>query len=139
MCGLQNSCRTEGAGSASIEETVLLDTVCGSGAEAPRHGCSAVWTVLEEPASRSAAARQGVSVLREDTGGQWSGVACPSLEAVPIRGTNHPSNLIALCESCHYKIESITEQVLASIQIEVTLVGSSLTINLEGVQRWPVS
>ena len=32
---------------------------------------------------------------------------------------------MALCESCHHRIEAVTDQVLSSIQIAVTLDGSS--------------
>jgi len=54
-------------------------------------------------------------------------------------GTNQPSNLVALCETCHHMIEAITEQVLSSIQIDVSLAGSSLTISVDGMGRWPMS
>jgi len=59
------------------------------------------------------------------------------LKPFRFRGTNHPSNLVALCDSCHHKIEAITEQTLSSISIDVSLVGSSLTIVVDGAQRWP--
>lgn len=58
------------------------------------------------------------------------------LKPYRFRGTNQPANLVALCESCHHMIEAITNQVLDSIQIGVTLDGSSLTISVEGVVRW---
>ena len=60
---------------------------------------------------------------------------------VPFRfgGTNRSENLVALCETCHHKIEAITTQVLESIQVEVSLDGPSLTITVEGEQRWPLS
>lgn len=57
---------------------------------------------------------------------------------VPYRfgGTNHPSNLVALCDSCHHRIEKITEQTLASIPVEITLDGSTLTITVDNVEWW---
>ena len=51
-------------------------------------------------------------------------------------GTNRPANLVALCDTCHHRIESITTQILDSIQIEVRLDAPFLTITVEGKQRW---
>jgi 5-methylcytosine-specific restriction endonuclease McrA len=49
-----------------------------------------------------------------------------------IGGTNHPDNLVALCETCHHLIEAATTQALDSIPIDVSLEGSLLTICLAG-------
>jgi 5-methylcytosine-specific restriction endonuclease McrA len=54
-------------------------------------------------------------------------------------GTNSLKNLVALCEECHHRIEKVTDQVLASIMIDVRLVKSSLIIKVDGRQRWPMS
>ena len=51
-------------------------------------------------------------------------------------GSNHPKNLVALCDSCHHIIEAVTTSALDSISIDVNLVGSSLTILVEGKIRW---
>jgi hypothetical protein len=51
-------------------------------------------------------------------------------------GTNQPANLVALCDSCHHIIESVTDQVLASIQIDVTLDGFILTVTVEDQPLW---
>lgn len=51
-------------------------------------------------------------------------------------GTNRPENLVALCDSCHHVIEAVTDQALASIQIDITLDGSTLTVAVEGMERW---
>jgi|SRR5215210_1293369 len=60
---------------------------------------------------------------------------------VPFRygGTNRPENLVALCDSCHHTIEAVTDQVLASIQIAVIFDGSTLTVTVDGSQRWRAS
>ena len=57
---------------------------------------------------------------------------------VPFRygGTNRPENLVALCDPCHHAIEAATDQTLASIQIDVSLAGRSLTVTIDGQQRW---
>ena len=57
---------------------------------------------------------------------------------VPFRysGTNRPENLVALCDSCHHSIEALTDKVLASIQVGVTLEGSILTVTVDGESRW---
>ena len=57
---------------------------------------------------------------------------------VPFRysGTNRPENLVALCDSCHHRIESLTDKVLESIQVEVSLEGSILTVVVDGENRW---
>lgn len=57
---------------------------------------------------------------------------------VPFRfgGTNRPENLVALCESCHHRVDAIVASALAAILIEVRLVGSSLTVAVEGETRW---
>lgn len=57
---------------------------------------------------------------------------------LPFRygGTNRPENLVALCDSCHHTIEAATDQALASIQVGVTLDGSTLTVMVEGAVRW---
>lgn len=57
---------------------------------------------------------------------------------VPFRysGTNRPENLVALCDSCHHSIEALTDKVLASIQVEVSLEGSTLTVTVDGASRW---
>lgn len=51
-------------------------------------------------------------------------------------GTNLNANLVGLCDSCHHRIEFLTTQVLASIQIAVVLEGTRLTISVEGTPRW---
>lgn len=51
-------------------------------------------------------------------------------------GTNQPHNLKALCDSCHHRIEAITEQVLSAIQIDITIETSTLTILVDGNLRW---
>ena len=57
---------------------------------------------------------------------------------VPFRygGTNRPENLVALCDSCHHKIEAATNRVLDSVLVEVTLAGSDLTITVDSSLRW---
>jgi len=51
-------------------------------------------------------------------------------------GTNHPSNLIALCSSCHHRVEAMTAKALASIAISVSLEGSLVTLTVDGIVRW---
>jgi len=58
------------------------------------------------------------------------------LKPYRLGGSNHPLNLVALCDTCHHIIEALTATVLDSIQIGVSLEGSSLTITVEGVTRW---
>ena len=58
------------------------------------------------------------------------------LKPYRLGGSNHPLNLVALCDSCHHIIEAVTTTVLDSIQIDVNLAGSSLTISVEGATRW---
>lgn len=57
---------------------------------------------------------------------------------LPFRygGTNRPENLVALCDPCHHAIEAMTDLVLASIQVGVSLESSCLTITVEGKPRW---
>lgn len=58
------------------------------------------------------------------------------LKPFRVGGTNHPSNLVALCESCHHVAEAMTSQALDSIPVAVTLDGSCLTITLDGSKLW---
>jgi 5-methylcytosine-specific restriction endonuclease McrA len=53
---------------------------------------------------------------------------------LPFRygGTNRPENLVALCDSCHHRIEWATDQALNKLAVSVTLDGSSLTITVDG-------
>jgi hypothetical protein len=51
-------------------------------------------------------------------------------------GANNAANLLALCDSCHHRIEAATTQVLDSIPIDIHLDGSSLTILVDGKERW---
>lgn len=57
---------------------------------------------------------------------------------VPYRygGTNLPSNLVALCDSCHHTVEWMTDQVLSSIPVAITLDGPTLTITVDNALRW---
>jgi len=58
------------------------------------------------------------------------------LKPYRFRGSNQPSNLVALCESCHHMIEAVTTQVLDSIQIDIALDGLNLTIKVGDQIRW---
>jgi 5-methylcytosine-specific restriction endonuclease McrA len=51
---------------------------------------------------------------------------------IPFRvgGKNRPTNLVALCERCHHKIEALTSKALNLIQVGVALEGSWLTVRL---------
>jgi hypothetical protein len=53
-----------------------------------------------------------------------------------VGGTNLPTNLVGLCDSCHHTIEAVTTATLDSIPIAVTLDGSTLTITVDGAIRW---
>ncbi len=57
---------------------------------------------------------------------------------VPFRfgGTNLPENLVALCNSCHHAIEAVTNRALDTIQVDVSLDGSLLTVKVGGETRW---
>ncbi|UYE90117.1 HNH endonuclease [Mycobacterium phage Molly] len=56
---------------------------------------------------------------------------------IPFRfgGGNRPENLVALCDSCHHRIEALTNAALESIQVEVSLDGSFLTVRVDGQKR----
>lgn len=60
---------------------------------------------------------------------------------VPFRfgGTNSLTNLVALCGSCHHRVEAVTTEALLSIHIEAVLEGSSLTISVDGETRLSAS
>lgn len=130
---------TKTTGSSPVEETLLLEDLCGVGAETPRHGHASLRSGLEERQGASEAARQGVSVVRETSEQNGHALHVHHLKPFRFGGTNSLKNLVALCEECHHRIEKVTDQVLASIMIDVRLVKSSLIIKVDGRQRWPMS
>lgn len=67
-----------------------------------------------------------------------NGTALHVHHLVPFRygGTNRPENLVALCDPCHHAIEAATDQALAAIQLGITLDGRTLTVTVDGAQRW---
>jgi len=69
---------------------------------------------------------------------EQNGEALQVHHLTPFRfgGMNSAANLVALCAGCHHRIEAITSQVLASIQIDVSLAASCLMITVDGSQRW---
>ncbi|AER49480.1 hypothetical protein SG4_70 [Mycobacterium phage SG4] len=76
----------EAEGSTAVEEPVLLAGVRERGAEEARHGHASVRGRLEDNSSQDSEQGQGLSVLREDTGGKRQSVACASPDPVQVRG-----------------------------------------------------
>ena len=69
---------------------------------------------------------------------EGNGAALQVNHLVPYRfgGTNIPANLVALCESCHHRVDAVVAEVLASLPIAVSLDGSLLTISLGDSVLW---
>lgn len=69
---------------------------------------------------------------------EMNGSALHVHHLVPFRysGTNRPENLVALCDSCHHSIEALTDKILESIRVDVSLEGSMLTVVVDGENRW---
>ncbi len=57
------------------------------------------------------------------------------LKPFRLGGSNHPENLVSLCDSCHHIVEYATTAALDAIRIDVKLEGSFLTIKVEGETR----
>lgn len=57
---------------------------------------------------------------------------------VPYRfgGTNRMENLVALCDSCHHKVDALVEKLLAQIEVTVSLDGSTLTVTALADLQW---
>lgn len=58
------------------------------------------------------------------------------LKPYRLGGTNHPTNLVALCEGCHHVAEAVTSTACDSIPLAVDLDGSCLTIRLGDETLW---
>lgn len=66
-----------------------------------------------------------------------NGTALHVHHLIPFRfgGTNRQDNLVALCDSCHHKIEAMTNRALQSILVDVILDGPLLTVMVDGEKR----
>lgn len=70
---------------------------------------------------------------------EQNGQALQVNHLIPFRfgGTNHPENLVALCDSCHHRVDAMVTKALRQIiDVSVVLDGSSLTVSATAGDPW---
>jgi hypothetical protein len=120
-------------GDSAQEQRLFCSKACANSAQKKRDSEALRYGPGWKKLRREIRARDRVCRVCAKTPAQnGSALHVHHIKPFRIGGTNHPDNLVALCETCHHLIEAATTQALDSIPIDVSLEGSLLTICLAG-------